>query len=103
MTDRETSSWLTRVYRYASVQNNTEDDPSAVVDWSRAKNEYTYWIGAISEAVFLLGAERNSDKIFGSSFAPLLQNLNSFQWTVRVAGLHRCPPPSGKLPGISAN
>jgi alpha-N-arabinofuranosidase len=35
----------------------------------------------VSEAVFLLGAERNADRIWGASFAPLLQNLNSYQWT----------------------
>lgn len=46
-------------------------------------------IGTVSEAVFLLGLERNSapNKIYGASYAPLLQNLNSFEWTVGLS----CP------------
>lgn len=55
------------------------------------------WIGTVAEAVFLIGAERNADKIFGAAYvrhsqthyelfslilaqAPLFQNLDSYQW-----------------------
>lgn len=34
--------------------------------------EYPFWIGSVSEAVFLLGAERNSDRVIGVAYAPLL-------------------------------
>lgn len=43
--------------------------------------EYPFWIGSVSEAVFLLGAERNSDRIIGATYAPLLANMNGKQWT----------------------
>ncbi len=71
---------LTASFRFASVQNNTGGLDGT--DWSLPKNEFPYWIGAVSEAVFLLGAERNTNKMLGVSYAPLLQNLNSFEWTV---------------------
>ncbi len=45
---------------------------------------YPSWIGTVSEAIFLIGAERNTDHIIGASYAPLLQNLNSAQWTVSL-------------------
>lgn len=34
----------------------------------------------MAEAVFVLGMERNADRVWGWSYAPLLQNLNSYQW-----------------------
>jgi len=37
--------------------------------------------GAAGEAAFLTGIERNSDIIFASCYAPLLQHINSTQWT----------------------
>lgn len=40
------------------------------------------WIGSVGEAIFTLGAERNTDKIIGASYAPGFQNLNSYQWAV---------------------
>ncbi|KAI7507169.1 putative vacuolar segregation protein [Hortaea werneckii] len=39
-----------------------------------------YWQGSVAEAIFLLGAERNSDKIIGSAYAPSFQNLNRWEW-----------------------
>lgn len=42
---------------------------------------WSYWIGAVSEAVFTIGMERNADRVWGWSYAPLLQNLNSYEWT----------------------
>lgn len=66
--------------RYATIQNNTgklED-----TDWDAPKNAWSNWIGSVAEAVFLVGAERNADKIWGTCFAPLFQNLNNYQWAV---------------------
>lgn len=40
------------------------------------------WVGTVAEAVFLIGAERNTDHIIGASYASLPANLNDFQWTV---------------------
>lgn len=51
-------------------------------DWDAPKNAWPNWIGSVAEAVFLIGAERNADRIWGATFAPLFQNLNSYQWAV---------------------
>lgn len=37
--------------------------------------------GAVGEAVFMIGMERNSDVVKMAAYAPLLQNINSTQWT----------------------
>ena len=39
-----------------------------------------FWYGSCAEAIYLLGAERNSDKIIGASYAPSFQNLNRWEW-----------------------
>ena len=62
------------------MQNNTGRLQGT--DWNAPRIEWPHWIGAVGEAVFLLGVERNAPKMFGVSYAPLLQNLNSYQWTV---------------------
>ncbi|WP_170928346.1 AbfB domain-containing protein [Deinococcus hopiensis] len=36
--------------------------------------------GAIGEAGFMTGLERNSDVVWGSAYAPLFQHLNNTQW-----------------------
>lgn len=38
--------------------------------------------GSVGEAVFMIGMERNSDVVQMASYAPLLQLVNSTQWTV---------------------
>jgi alpha-N-arabinofuranosidase len=45
----------------------------------------------VAEAVFLLGTERNGDKVWGATFAPLFQNLNSYQWAVSTLCLFQYP------------
>ncbi|TDL19640.1 alfa-L-arabinofuranosidase precursor [Rickenella mellea] len=36
--------------------------------------------GSVAEAAFLTGLERNADIVFAASYAPLLQNIASYQW-----------------------
>lgn len=41
----------------------------AGIDWSNTHfSLYPWWIGTVSEAVLLLGAERNADKIIGTTY-----------------------------------
>lgn len=35
---------------------------------------------AVSEAVYMIGLERNSEQVLGSCYAPILQNVESTQW-----------------------
>ncbi|KAI4596410.1 hypothetical protein KJ359_005540 [Pestalotiopsis sp. 9143b] len=54
------------------------------VEWSDMQ-------GAVSEAVFMLGLERNSDLIQGAAFAPLLSLVDDQQWTPNLIPYHQSP------------
>ncbi|HEY3320355.1 MAG TPA: alpha-L-arabinofuranosidase C-terminal domain-containing protein [Planctomycetota bacterium] len=41
-------------------------------------------LGAISEAAFMLGMERNSDVVIMASYAPLFENVNDRKWPVNL-------------------
>lgn len=47
-----------------------------------ATNWWATLIGAVAEAVFMIGMERNSDVVKMAAYAPLLQHFNSTQWAV---------------------
>lgn len=76
--DHFTTNYKTMIGEYAAVQPNIPQGGG--VDWNAPRWAFPKWIGTVAEAVFLLGAERNADKIFGAAYAPLFQNLNSYQW-----------------------
>ncbi|CAE6459612.1 unnamed protein product [Rhizoctonia solani] len=46
--------------------------------------EYPTLQGAVAEAAYMTGLERNSDVVFASTYAPTLQNINGYQWTPDV-------------------
>lgn len=37
--------------------------------------------GAVAEAAYMTGMERNADVVFAAAYAPTLQHINSTQWT----------------------
>ena len=74
----------TLIGEYANIEQDAKGDPG--VDWNIARPTFPWWTGAVSEAVFLIGAERNSDVVIGASYAPLLCNLNSYQWVPDLIG-----------------
>lgn len=81
--DQNTSAHKVFLGEYASIQDNVgPNNDSAPVDWSGTGNRWPIarWIGTVAEAVYLIGAERNSDAILGAGYAPTLQNVNSYQW-----------------------
>ncbi|TWU37434.1 alpha-L-arabinofuranosidase C-terminal domain-containing protein [Novipirellula artificiosorum] len=41
-------------------------------------------MGALSEAAFMLGMERNSDHVIMASYAPLFENVNDREWDVNL-------------------
>ncbi|CAE6502760.1 unnamed protein product [Rhizoctonia solani] len=43
--------------------------------------EYPTLQGAVAEAAYMTGLERNSDVIFATAYAPTLQHINGYQWT----------------------
>lgn len=52
--------------------------------WDGPLNSNPWWIGAVGEAVSLIGYERNSDRIPGTFYAPVLKNVNRFQWPITL-------------------
>ncbi|KAK4120308.1 glycoside hydrolase family 51 protein [Parathielavia appendiculata] len=78
--DRWSAGMPIIIGEYGTIQNNTLTGKVEDADWNATKNQWSNWIGSVAEAVYLLGAERNGDRIWGTTFAPLFQNLNSYQW-----------------------
>lgn len=74
------------VEEYAAVQANMHTNTGT--DWDAPFVDHPWWIGAVSEAIFELGVERNSDRVIGLGYAPLLQNMDGHQWHV---SLKSCP------------
>jgi alpha-N-arabinofuranosidase len=51
----------------------TEPNNGGGIDWSNTHfSLYPWWIGSVAEAVFLLGAERNADKVIGTTYVSFL-------------------------------
>nr|AGW24288.1 arabinofuranosidase [Penicillium oxalicum] len=57
---------------------------------------YPFWLGSVAEAVFLLGAERNADLIIGTTYAPFLMNLDSYEWSSTMIGFNSDPDKTSK-------
>ena len=54
---------------------------AAQTDSTTSANNRNNWKGAIAEAAFLTGLERNGDVVQMASYAPLLADVNAWQWT----------------------
>ncbi|RAL64970.1 hypothetical protein DID88_001560 [Monilinia fructigena] len=76
--DNANRSYPILLGEYAVIQPNANGAP---VDWDAEKLDFGNWVGAVGEAIYLLGMERNGDVVLGASYAPGFQNINSFQWT----------------------
>ena len=79
------------VGEYANVQYNLYGQITGT-NWSAPKIQWPIWVGAVSEAIWSLGIERNGDTMIGMSYAPGFQNLNSYEWTVSNAFSERHKP-----------
>jgi alpha-N-arabinofuranosidase len=85
------------------------------IDWSNTHfSLYPWWLGSVAEAVFLLGAERNADKIIGTTYvsfdcpflfkfsklttwqAPFLMNLDSYEWSPTMISFNSNPDDTAK-------
>ena len=68
---------------------NTADDSGATTYWSTIQ-------GATSEAVYMIGWERNSDLVKMDRYAPLLEHHDLAEWSADLVGLDSTP---GSLTG----
>ncbi|KXL46055.1 glycoside hydrolase family 51 protein [Acidomyces richmondensis BFW] len=64
--------------------------PSWVAGAPRAY--FPFWYGSVAEAIYLLGAERNSNHIIGASYAPGFMNLNRWEWIPDMIEFDAYPP-----------
>jgi alpha-N-arabinofuranosidase len=74
--DNLTADNLTIVGEFASVHVN------GGIDWEGDLYKFPWWLGGVGEAIFMIGNERNGDRVLGSTYAPALRNMNRWQWSV---------------------
>ncbi|KAK4236112.1 putative alpha-n-arabinofuranosidase a protein [Achaetomium macrosporum] len=58
--------------------------PNGGSGWDGGLMDYPFWIGTVGEAVSLLGYERNTDRIIGAAYAPIIRSLDRWQWAVTM-------------------
>ncbi|KAI8671856.1 Non-reducing end alpha-L-arabinofuranosidase [Fusarium keratoplasticum] len=58
--------------------------PNGGTGWAGDLMKFPWWIGTVGEAVSLIGYERNADRIPGTFYAPVLRNMNRWQWAVTI-------------------
>ncbi|KAL2019360.1 hypothetical protein VTK56DRAFT_9740 [Thermocarpiscus australiensis] len=58
--------------------------PNGGLGWDAGLMPYPFWIGTVGEAISLLGYERNTDRIIGAAYAPILRSLDRWQWAVTM-------------------
>ncbi|KAK0906750.1 hypothetical protein LTR91_015190 [Friedmanniomyces endolithicus] len=78
--DNYTSAHPILIGEYAIIEYDTGNKTGPEWYSGAPRAYFPFWYGSVSEAVFLLGAERNSDKMIGAAYAPGFQNLNKWEW-----------------------
>lgn len=58
--------------------------PNGGISWDGGLQPFPWWIGTVGEAVSMIGYERNADRIPGVFYAPVLRNMNRWQWAVTI-------------------
>ncbi|KAK3114929.1 hypothetical protein LTR53_006257 [Teratosphaeriaceae sp. CCFEE 6253] len=78
--DNYTSEHPILVGEYAIIEYDTGNKTGPEWTPGAPRAFVPFWYGSVAEAIFLLGAERNSDKMIGAAYAPGFQNLNKWEW-----------------------
>ncbi|KAF2637950.1 glycoside hydrolase [Massarina eburnea CBS 473.64] len=73
--DNLTTENLTLVGEFASVHTN------GGAGWDADLHPFPWWIGSIGEAIFMIATTRASPTIIGATYAPILRNMNRWQWS----------------------
>ena len=58
--------------------------PNGGIGWDGPLFTFPWWIGTVGEAVSMIGYERNCDRVDGTFYAPILRNMNRWQWAVTM-------------------
>ncbi|KAH7362813.1 alpha-N-arabinofuranosidase A [Plectosphaerella cucumerina] len=54
------------------------------IGWDGDLHTFPWWIGTVGEAVSMIGYERNADRIPATFYAPILRNMNRWQWAITM-------------------
>lgn len=76
--DQLTKNNLTLIGEAASVH------PNGGSKWEGNLMPLPWWGGSVAEAIFLIGAERNGDRIIGACYAPGFRSLDRWQWAMTL-------------------
>lgn len=74
--DSLTKDNLTLVGEFASTH------PNGGIKWEGNLHPFPWWIGGVAEAIFMISTEIHGDRILGSTYAPILRNMNYWSWSV---------------------
>jgi len=70
------------VSEFNLFDNKDRSVPYFIGEYSRWEIDWPSMKNSVAEAVYMIGLERNSDVVKMAAYAPLLQLVNSTQWTV---------------------
>lgn len=58
--------------------------PNGGSGWNGSLWYFPWWIGTVGEAASMIGYERNADRVLATNFAPVLRNMNRWQWSITL-------------------
>ncbi|KAL2759948.1 glycoside hydrolase family 51 protein [Sodiomyces alcalophilus JCM 7366] len=58
--------------------------PNGGIGWDGELYTFPWWIGTVGEAISMIGYERNADRIPATFYAPILRNMNRWQWAMTM-------------------
>ncbi|KAF4923586.1 putative alpha-L-arabinofuranosidase A [Colletotrichum viniferum] len=79
------------IVNFAQWDNVSRRNKYIIAEMGRWSVQYSDMRGSVSEAVFMLGLERNSDLIRGVAFAPLLSLVDHQQWAPNLIPFKQAP------------
>ncbi|KAI8313466.1 putative alpha-L-arabinofuranosidase A [Colletotrichum sp. SAR11_59] len=79
------------IANFAQWDNVSRRNKYIIAEMGRWSVQYSDMRGSVSEAVFMLGLERNSDLIRGVAFAPLLSLVDHQQWAPNLIPFKQAP------------
>ncbi|KAE8416094.1 Arabinosidase A [Aspergillus pseudocaelatus] len=77
---------------FGQFDNKDRSVPYFIGEYScQQDNDWPFMQGSVAEAVYMIGIERNSDVVKMAAYAPLLQLVNSTQWTPNLIAFTQNP------------
>ncbi|KAI1159994.1 alpha-N-arabinofuranosidase A [Nemania serpens] len=87
----EPDTWVAEFGKFDNVKTKhiigemASTFPNGGTGWgSGVLRPFPWWGGAVGEAVALISYERNADRMIGALFAPILRNMNRWQWSITM-------------------